>query len=771
MFLSNYYNKKMLKKLYKQALEIDQLKESIALLSDEQLKDKTLYFKSLFNNVEYEKEIKKILDSIVNEAFAICREAAKRVLNQFPYLVQIVGALALLDGDISEMKTGEGKTLTSTMAIYTIALIGKGVHVVTVNEYLAKRDADWMGRIFTFLGLSVGCNIKELSKDEKRMCYSQDITYTTNSELGFDYLRDNLCNKNEEKVQVKGLYFSIIDECDSILIDDARTPLIISSGNSENMVYYEPCQIFVSNLTLEEDFEIDDKIKKAFLTKNGIKKAESNFNIKNLFDLENHNLLHCINNALKANYIMLKDIDYIVKNDKVEIVDENTGRVLVGRSFSDGIHQAIEAKEKVRITNETKTIATITYQNFFRLYKKVSEIPTNKPIKRIDEPDKVYIDQRSKYQALIKDVKERHSKGQPILIGTVSVATSEKVYSLLKKEGLKANLLNAKNDEEEANIIKMAGQKYAITIATNMAGRGTDIKLEEGVDKLGGLAVLGTERHDSKRIDNQLRGRSGRQGDVGYSVFYVSIKDLLFKKSETVRLSYKKKNIEITNPELQKQINTIQMSIELRSFDSRKHILQYDNVLSLQREAMYKLKQDIIDINDLSSVEKNVYKKFANYIISKYTTKKNEVLQDQLLDELKVIYGLEINDTNIVKKEQLNLSIINVISDKMMQYKEAIGIDKYSSIFKRILLNNINHYWSNHLSKMSNLQDGIYFRQYSNNNPLNAFKQEGAEMFEEMISELSFVSLFQCYRNFSRIYDVLMQQKTIDKALIQNVGF
>ena len=780
MIFKNYYNNKMINRLKKQALEIDALKDKVALYSDEQLKEKTREFQKMFKDLTDQKEIDKVLKSITNEAFAIAREAAKRVINQFPYIVQIMGALVMLDGDIAEMKTGEGKTLTSTMAVYTSALTGKGVHIVTVNEYLAKRDAQWMGQIYQFLGLTVGCNLKELTKIEKKYCYMCDITYTTNSELGFDYLRDNLSNIKQEKVLAKGLNFCIIDECDSILIDDARTPLIISGGNNENAMYYQICNDFVKSLIEDTHYEIDVKEKRVFLTKEGITLAEKVFNISNLYEIENQSILHCINNALKANYIMEKDVDYIVKNDKVEIVDENTGRVLIGRSFSDGIHQALEAKENVTITDETRTIATITYQNFFRLYGKLAgmtgtakteekefldtynmrviEIPTNKPVIRFDDNDKVFIDEKSKYEALVKDIKERHEKGQPVLVGTISVASSEKVYSLMKKEGLSAQLLNAKNDELEASIIALAGQKGAITIATNMAGRGTDIKLGEGVEELGGLAVLGTERHDSKRIDNQLRGRSGRQGDVGYSVFYVSIKDALFKKTETVRLTYKKNLIEISNPALHEQTNTIQMSVELRSFDVRKKILEYDNVLSLQREAIYGLKRKVIDLENIDEVQSKVFTYFATILVNDSYTKEKVFDTIHFYKRVELITDLKLVKKQYTTKEKWIKYLVKSMNEKVQVYKDAMGESRYISIFKRNLLGKINNAWTIHLSKMSVLQDGIFYRQYSNNNPLTAFKEDGAKYFNEMVEKFSYETTYSIFMTLRR-FNVMLEKK------------
>ena len=756
-------NESTLKKLRQRALAIDSLKEEMASLTDEQLKEKTFYFQKQFENVADIKQERKILDKITNEAFAVCREAAKRVLGLFPFIVQIMGALVINDGDIAEMKTGEGKTLTATMAVYTNALTKKGVHVVTVNQYLASRDANWMGEVYRFLGLSVGVNNVNLSSIEKKEAYGCDITYTTNSELGFDYLRDNLVKKKEDKVQVKGLNFCIIDEADSILIDDAKTPLIISGGNSENMHLYIPCQNFVSNLLNEVDYISDVKTKTTYLTSNGIKKAQRYFNIENLYDIENQNILHCINNALKANYSMDKNVEYVVRNNAIEIVDENTGRILEGRSFSDGLHQAIEAKEKVKIKPETKTYASITYQNFFRLYNKVSgmtgtakteeeeliqtynmkviEIPTNKPIARIDLKDKVYGNLKSKYEAIVEEVVTRHKTGQPILVGTISVEKSYIIYDLLLKKGIKPELLNAVNDEREAEIIALAGQKDAVTIATNMAGRGTDIKLSDEAIKLGGLCVIGTERHDSKRIDNQLRGRSGRQGDVGVSMFFVSLQDNIVVKDDFTKPSKDKQKLNEIND---KSVNfdRIQNRLETISFYSRKTILDYDNVLSLQRHTVYSLKDQILDCKDLFEVSSKyisvIVDDFVNNILDVNNDNKVELTNSYFNNNLMLNINFDktiINsiDSNAKMKEYLNKSINLLFENK----KEELGEQASNYLLNSIYLRTIDTNWPSQITAMDNLKAGAFYRQYANTNPLVTYKTEGFELFNNMFLNIA----------------------------------
>ena len=762
-------NKKHLKKLHDRAIQIDALKDDIAKLSDDELKNKTKEFQSKLAGIENREEQNEVLDSILNEAFAVCREAAKRVLHQFPYVVQIMGALAIHDGDIAEMKTGEGKTLTATMAVYTNALTGRGVHVVTVNEYLAHRDAEWMGEIYRFLGLTVGCNLRELSPEEKIQVYSCDITYTTNSELGFDYLRDNMARSLSGKVQVKGLNYCVIDECDSILIDEARTPLIISGGNKANAALYVPANRFARSLIKGVHYDVDVESKAVFLTEKGNEKAEKDFGIKNLYDMDNTVLLHCINNALKANYAMARDVDYVVQDDEIVIVDANTGRFLKGRAYSDGLHQAIQAKEKVTIKPETVTLATITYQNYFRLYSKLSgmtgtaksdeeelletynmrviEIPTNVPVVRIDDNDIIFGTKDAKYKALIEDVKQRHTKGQPVLVGTIAVETSEVIYKLMLKQGLKPEILNAKNHEREAEIIKNAGQVGAITIATNMAGRGTDIKLGEGVKELGGLAVLGSERHESRRIDNQLRGRSGRQGDVGYSRFYISLEDDLMKRfgGERWQKFFTNSEDAISFKMIDGAINSAQKKVEGVNYDSRKHLLEYDNVLSQQREKMYRLRDQVLNTKDCYEITKKFYDMVANRIVTTVSTVDGKEMYPNVDELVKHLNTMYLSEGSVKKEDFYGLErfsdYVNKTRDILMakteERRKEWGEEAYLEIQSNIILRVIDRNWPAHIDKMTKLRDGIMYRQYANANPLVQYKNDGFKMFNQMLEEIA----------------------------------
>ena len=788
-FINYLKNKAALNKLRQRALAIDSLKEKMASLSDEELKNKTLYFQKQFENVTDIKQERKILDKITNEAFAVCREAAKRVLGQFPYLVQIMGALVINDGDIAEMKTGEGKTLTATMAVYTNALTGKGVHVVTVNQYLASRDAEWMGEIYRFLGLTVGVNQVRLPDHLKRQAYSCDITYTTNSELGFDYLRDNLVKRKEQKVQVKGLNFCVIDEADSILIDDAKTPLIISGGNTENMSLYLPCQNFVTSLKNELDYISDIKAKTTYLTNSGIKKAERYFNLKNLYDIENQNILHCINNALKANYSMDKNVEYVIRKNEIELVDENTGRVLVGRTYSDGLHQAIEAKEKVKIKPETVTFASITYQNFFRLYNKISgmtgtakteeielletynmrtiEIPTNKPIARIDLKDRVYSNKEAKYEAIVKEVIERHKTGQPILVGTITVETSYILHDMLIKKGIEAELLNAVNDEREAEIIALAGRKGAVTIATNMAGRGTDIKLTDEALSLGGLCVIGSERHDSKRIDNQLRGRSGRQGDVGVSMFYSALDDLMIKKDDFITFPsklYKKSKIE--SETVNHNIDRIQYRGETMAFFARKTLLDYDNILSLQRQTMYNLRDQILDSKDLFEI----LKQYVNMLVEDFVDNNINMKSDDKINVINNYFNHELNieislDNKLIDsfesvnelKKYLKDSINNLIIQKRLELEQDNVIRRLNNI----LLSTFDRNWPSQLTAMDHLRSGVFLRQYANERPLTIYKKESYILFNDMYLNIAKQSLVSFLKTQSTKHIIDEQEKLI----------
>ena len=762
-------NKKHLKRLKARALQIDALKDQIAALTDEQLVEKTRYFQSLIQKEETLEKQNEVLDSLLNEVFAVCREAAKRVLNQFPYLVQVMGALVLHDGDISEMKTRAGKTLTATMAVYANALTGRGVHVITVNEYLASRDAEWMGAIYRFLGLTVGCNIRELSHEQKRAVYSCDITYSTNSELGFDYLRDNMARSLNHKVQIKGLNYCVIDECDSILVDEARTPLIISGGNKANAALYLPAQKFARSLIRGVHFNYEIESKAVYLTEKGTAKAEQMFGIENLYDIDNATLVHCINNALKANYSMHKDVDYVVKDDEIIIVDQNTGRFLKGRAYSDGLHQAIQAKEKVTIKPETVTLATITYQNFFRLYNKVAgmtgtakteeeefletynmrviEIPTNVPVVRIDDNDIIYGTKAAKYSALIKDAAARHAKGQPVLIGTIAVETSEIIYDLMIKAGLKPEILNAKNHLREAEIIKNAGQKGALTIATNMAGRGTDIKLGEGVKELGGLAVLGSERHESRRIDNQLRGRSGRQGDFGYSRFYISLEDDLMKRfgGERWQKFFTSSEDAISFKMVSSAINAAQKKVEGVNHDSRKHLCEYDSVLSQQREKMYKLRDQVLETKDCYEITKRFYDLVSEKLVSSVSVFEGKELKPNIEALVENISKQYVSDGSITVEDFYGLERYNdyvnhtrdLLMRKTNERKEEWGEKAYLNIQSSILLRVIDKHWPAHIDKMTKLRDGKFLRQYANSNPLNHYKTDGFNMFNQMMESIA----------------------------------
>ena len=598
---------KELKRFMKIADQIDAKSEEYSKLTDKQLQNKTKEFKELL-------EEGKTLEDILVDAFATAREASKRVIGEYPYYVQILGALAIHYGNIAEMKTGEGKTLTSVMPAYLNAIEGKGVHIVTVNEYLADRDANWMGKIYEFLGLTVGINARELSPEEKQAAYNADITYSTNNEIGFDYLRDNMVVRKEDRVQ-RPLNFAIVDEVDSVLIDEARTPLIISGGSMHTSNQYMDAQRFVQNLKENEDFNIDEKTKSISLTDVGSKKCEQFYKIDNMYDVNYSALVHHVNNALRANFIMHNEVDYIVQDGEVIIVDPFTGRLMHGRQFSEGLHQALEAKEGVKINEETKTLATITFQNLFRMYNKLAgmtgtakteeeefreiynmyviEIPTNKPVIRQDMADLIFAAKADKYRAIIEEIKERHKTGQPVLVGTIAVETSELISGMLSKEHIKHEVLNAKNHAREAEIIAKAGEKGSVTIATNMAGRGTDIKLGDGVKELGGLCVIGTERHESRRIDNQLRGRAGRQGDPGYSQFYVSFEDELMVRFGTDR--YKTilqaaglgTTINLRSKTMTRNVESAQKRVEGNNYDIRKSLLQYDDVMAKQREIMY----------------------------------------------------------------------------------------------------------------------------------------------------------------------------------------
>ena len=750
-------DKKILAEVEAQVKPTLNYENEMAALSDEQLKAKTQEFKDRLTKGE-------TLDDIMCEAFAVVREAAKRVIGEFPYFCQLEGACVLQRGDIAEMKTGEGKTLTSVMAVYLNALSGKGVHVITVNEYLAQRDAQWMGQIHKFLGLTVAVNLRSMTAAEKRKAYLCDITYSTCSEVGFDYLRDNMVTRVEDRV-LRELNFALVDEVDSILIDESRTPLIISGSQRQTANLYVNADKFVKRLHEDEDYEIDIKGKNIQLTEEGIAKAEKAFKVNNIYDPENTALVHYIAQALKANYIMHNDVDYVVEENQVVIVDQNTGRKMPGREWSDGLHQAIQAKENVPIKSETVTMATITYQNFFRLYNKLAgmtgtakteeeeflsiynmrvvEIPTNRPVARKDEPDLIFGTKKAKYNALINEIIELHQKGQPVLVGTISVETSELLSKMLKERRIRHEVLNAKNHAREADIIKNAGQKGAVTIATNMAGRGTDIKLGEGVKELGGLAVLGSERHESRRIDNQLRGRSGRQGDPGYSRFYVSLEDELMVRFGSDRMQglfNQMGDMPIENKTVSKAISSAQKRVEGINFDARKALLDYDDVMRLQRETMYEQRNYILEHDDIHSVIEDMYKRVMSRIVGEHTThdgKKDVVDYAGIVDSLKVI-GSE------VKEDDINNLDPNECIDRLVEI--AFGaynkkIDEFKNqikpLEKTMVLRTLDRAWVNHIDVMSKLRDGIGLRSYAQNNPLQAYVEEGYELFETMMNSIS----------------------------------
>lgn len=755
-----FFDNRLLKKYTKQAEQVLALEDAMKSLSDEQLKDKTTYFRQLLAEG-------KTLEDIKIEAFAVAREAARRVLNQFPFKVQIIGALILNAGDVAEMKTGEGKTLTATMAVYLNALNGKGVHVVTVNEYLAERDANWMGQIYTFLGLKVGVNLRSKTTSEKKEAYLCDITYTTNSELGFDYLRDNMAQSLNGRV-LRGLEYAIIDEADSILIDESRTPLIISGGAKASPSQYTVADRFVKTLRKEKDFTIDVKDKTVNLTDDGNAKAERMFGIKNLYAPEYADLVHRIHNALKANYIMQRDVDYLIdKERQVQIIDQFTGRVLSGREWSDGLHQAVQAKENVEIKQETITMATITYQNFFRLYKKLSGmtgtakteeeefqkiynmrvlcVPTNRPIQRIDALDYVYAHKGPKLNALINEVKARHEKGQPILIGTVSVESSEEISDLLTKAGLKHEMLNAKNHAREAEIIALAGRKGAITLATNMAGRGTDIKIDDEVRALGGLCVFGTERHESRRIDNQLRGRSGRQGDPGFSRFYVSFDDTLLVRFAADRIrNFVEKNCGDEALEMKMISNVItgaQKRIEGQNFDTRKTLLDYDDVLAKQRQIIYTRRDKILFGEDITEIVNDIFNTAGLFLANKSIPmgSSSNLIDGELL--IKQVEPRFLPAGSIEKRlydespaDEVGADIGVVMLDYYQQRKASWPQELADQIERSFILRCIDHNWTHHIDKMSSLREGIFLRSYANVNPLQDYVNEGYSMFRETLN-------------------------------------
>ena len=753
-----------LRRLEKMADKVLKYEDEMAAMTDEQLQAKTEEFKQRYQSGE-------TLDQLLYEAFAVVREGAKRVLGLFPYKVQVMGGIVLHHGDVPEMRTGEGKTLTATMPVYLNALAGQGVHVVTVNEYLTERDATEMGELYSWLGLSVGINLAAKSPMEKKEAYLCDITYSTNSEIGFDYLRDNMVVRAENMVQ-RPLNYALVDEVDSILIDEARTPLIVSGANAvETSQLYHMADHFVKSLD-KDDYIIDIQSKTIGLSDSGIDKAESFFKLENLYDIENVALTHFIDNALRANYIMILDIDYVVSEEQeILIVDQFTGRTMEGRRYSDGLHQAIEAKEGVPIQDETKTSASITYQNLFRMYKKLAgmtgtgkteeeefreiynirviPIPTNRPIQRIDHSDLLYASLDAKFKAVVEDVKARYQKGQPVLVGTVAVETSDFLSKKLVEAGVPHEVLNAKNHYREAQIIMNAGQRGAVTIATNMAGRGTDIKLGEGVRELGGLCVIGTERHESRRIDNQLRGRSGRQGDPGESQFYLSLEDDLMKRfgSERLKGVFERLNMSdeaIESRMLTRQVEAAQKRVEGNNYDTRKQVLQYDDVMREQREIIYAQRHDVITADrDLAPEIHAMIKRTINRIVDNHARAKQEEKLEAILNFAKY---------NLLPEDSISLEDLTGLSDQAIKdelYKRALEVydsqvaklrdeEAVKEFQKVLILRVVDSKWTDHIDALDQLRNAVGLRGYAQNNPVVEYQAEGFRMFNDMIGSIEF---------------------------------
>ena len=781
-----------LKKFSVIADKIEELEEEYSKLSDYELKAKTDEFKNRLENGE-------TLDDILVEAYATAREAAFRVNNEKPFYVQLLGAIAIHKGNIAEMKTGEGKTLTSVLPAYLNALDGKGTHIVTVNEYLADRDAKWMGRIHEFLGLSVGINLRDLTPQEKKKAYECDILYTTNNELGFDYLRDNMVTHKEDRVQRK-LNFAIVDEVDSVLIDEARTPLIISGGDLKNVSMYEAADRFAKKLKKDVDYIYEEQNKTVTLTEEGVKKGEKEFHLANLYEVSNANLIHHINQALRANFSMRKDVDYVVNNGEIVIVDQFTGRLMKGRAYSDGLHQAIEAKENVKINQETKTLATITFQNLFRMYNKLSGmtgtakteeeefndiynmrvicIPTNKPVARIDAPDLLYPTQKGKFTSLINEVEKRHKLGQPILIGTIAVETNELISQLLTSKNIEHEVLNAKNNAREAEIIAKAGQKGAVTVATNMAGRGTDIKLTDETKDLGGLCVLGTERHESRRIDNQLRGRSGRQGDPGFSQFYVSMEDDLMVRFGTdglknmlIRLGFEETEA-ITSKRFTKGLSSAQKRVEGNNFDIRKNLLQYDDVMNNQREIMYAKRNEILDsesIHDsiLVAVENHVTDVVKSKLIDSEKLTKEDL--QEIVEYFNTLLREDIKFYEIASMD--SDAIIYFVKEKILsEYQEKIKelpTEVVEEFEKVITLSVVDKYWTEHINAMEHFREAIYLRGYGQQDPLRAYTVEGFDLFNKMLQNIDQeITLFLVKSEISQN----QERQEISKSKMTNDG-
>ncbi|RLQ96771.1 preprotein translocase subunit SecA [Falsibacillus albus] len=756
-------NKRTLKRLEKMADQIDALGPEMEKLSDDQLRGKTEEFKARYQKGES-------LDDLLIEAFAVVREGSRRVLGLYPYKVQLMGGVSLHEGNISEMKTGEGKTLTATMPVYLNALSGKGVHVITVNEYLASRDAEEMGELYQFLGLTVGLNLNSMSKEEKQEAYNADITYGTNNEYGFDYLRDNMVLYKEQMVQ-RPLHFAVIDEVDSILIDEARTPLIISGQAQKSTQLYMQANAFVRTLKKEEDYTYDEKTKGVQLTEEGINKSERAFGIDNLFDITHVTLNHHINQALKAHVSMHLDVDYVVQEGEIIIVDQFTGRLMKGRRYSDGLHQAIEAKEGLEIQNESMTMATITFQNYFRMYDKLSGmtgtakteeeefrniynmrvvvIPTNRPIARDDRADLIYASMQGKFRAVVEDIAERNQKGQPVLVGTVAIETSELISQLLTKKGVRHNVLNAKNHGREAEIILDAGQKGSVTIATNMAGRGTDIKLGDGVKELGGLAVIGTERHESRRIDNQLRGRSGRQGDPGVTQFYLSMEDELMRRfgSDNMKTMMERLGMDDSQPIQSKMVSraveSAQKRVEGNNFDARKQLLQYDDVLRQQREIIYKQRNEVLEAENLRVIVENMITSVINRVVDAHAPLSEDEEKWNLQGLIDYVNANLLHEGDVTvadlqgkDPEEMSELIFAKVTERYDEKEELLDEEQMTEFEKVILLRAVDTKWIDHIDAMEQLRQGIHLRAYGQIDPLREYQNEGFAMFEAMVEAI-----------------------------------
>ncbi|HEG7572711.1 TPA: preprotein translocase subunit SecA [Staphylococcus aureus] len=794
-------NNKEIKQLGKLADKVIALEEKTAILTDEEIRNKTKQFQTELAVIDNVKKQNDYLDKILPEAYALVREGSKRVFNMTPYKVQIMGGIAIHKGDIAEMRTGEGKTLTATMPTYLNALAGRGVHVITVNEYLSSVQSEEMAELYNFLGLTVGLNLNSKTTEEKREAYAQDITYSTNNELGFDYLRDNMVNYSEDRV-MRPLHFAIIDEVDSILIDEARTPLIISGEAEKSTSLYTQANVFAKMLKQDEDYKYDEKTKAVHLTEQGADKAERMFKVENLYDVQNVDVISHINTALRAHVTLQRDVDYMVVDGEVLIVDQFTGRTMPGRRFSEGLHQAIEAKEGVQIQNESKTMASITFQNYFRMYNKlagmtgtakteeeefrniynmtVTQIPTNKPVQRNDKSDLIYISQKGKFDAVVEDVVEKHKAGQPVLLGTVAVETSEYISNLLKKRGIRHDVLNAKNHEREAEIVAGAGQKGAVTIATNMAGRGTDIKLGEGVEELGGLAVIGTERHESRRIDDQLRGRSGRQGDKGDSRFYLSLQDELMIRfgSERLQKMMSRLGLDDSTPIESKMVSraveSAQKRVEGNNFDARKRILEYDEVLRKQREIIYNERNSIIDEEDSSQVVdamlRSTLQRSINYYIN---TADDEPEYQPFIDYINDIFLQEGDITEDDIKGKDAEDIFEVVWDKIeaaYQSQKDILEEQMNEFERMILLRSIDSHWTDHIDTMDQLRQGIHLRSYAQQNPLRDYQNEGHELFDIMMQNIEEDTCKFILKSVVQVEDNIEREKTTEFGEAKHVS-